>query len=232
MTLTGQCPLRPVSLIRGQENPLGPGLRHPLGHRRKGGNGLHITPGPVRQRGAVGDKTHADRGVERIDQAECAEEEGAAAGLQRALPHAQDLVDVALHGRVPAPPRQIGLDVHHHVLAQGAKAAVHAGAQAASQRPLGHVARPECELRKTLGQVFADGQRVPDAQIAVFEHRHLRHGREGRQLRGKLGRVEPVRAFFEGNAKRGHRHPGAHGPGGIIFVADVQDEHDGPSRGR
>jgi hypothetical protein len=88
-------------------------------------------------------------------------------------------------------------------------------------------------FRVGFGQVFGDGQGVPDGQVTIDQHRHLACGRDagdrGLELRVGVEAVEAREHFLERNARLAQQHPGAHGPGGVVLVADVELEHGSPA---
>jgi hypothetical protein len=93
------------------------------------------------------------------------------------------------------------------------------------------VLRPQLVLRKLLGQVFGNRQRVPDHESVVDQRRHLaaRADRPDTLLELRIGgeRVEAHLDFVERDAGLLEQHPGPHRPGRIILVADVEREHAG-----
>ena len=154
--------------------------------------------------------------------------------LQQAAPHVHQALHIGAHAGLVAPYQrtrvgQLRLDVHRAVAAQCGEAAVHFGADAAGTGTRRALQRPQVLLRELFGHVFGNGQRVPDGQVAVHQQWHLA-GRSG-ALQGFFESgvgLEGVKAhhdFLERNAGLCKQHPGAHGPGRVILVANEQLQH-------
>ena len=84
-------------------------------------------------------------------------------------------------------------------------------------------------VRKFLGDVFGDRQRVPHREAVVHQHRHPPDGAHGLDglLEGRV-RVEGIEAhhdLLERDARLLEQHPGPHGPGRVVLVADIELEH-------
>ena len=153
---------------------------------------------------------------------------------QQVAPHRHQPLHIGLHAGFVTPDQlahtgQAGFNVHRAGCAQGPKTAVHFSANAARQRPLGGGSRPERFFREFFRQVFGDGQAVPHHQGVIDQHRHLAHRGDGAKRLFERGLcVKAVKAhqhFFKVNARLLEQHPRPHGPGRVVFIADVQLEH-------
>ena len=153
---------------------------------------------------------------------------------QQALPHGHQTHYVAAHSGLVAPDQapgigQRGFDVHRAMAAQTGKAGVHFSADTACSGASGTVLRPQVLVGKLLRQVFPNRQGVPDRELVIQQHRHLAGGCQlaDRLLEGRRGieRVKAQHHFFKRNLRLLEQHPGAHRPGGVVFVADNQFEH-------
>jgi hypothetical protein len=79
------------------------------------------------------------------------------------------------------------------------------------------------------GQVFSDSlrdsfasrQAIPDHSIVVVEAGDFTIGGKGAEGFPTIGCGEGNEFFGEGNSFFLHEHPGAQGPGGVVFVGDV-----------
>ncbi|MNV27557.1 hypothetical protein D3C71_1187110 [compost metagenome] len=181
-------------------------------------------------------QAHAHGGKVGVGHGEVAKQQGAAVLLQQCTPHLHQALDVGAHAGFVAPDQragigQIRLNVHGAVAAQGGEAAVHLGADAACARTGLGVRGPELLVGVGFGHVFGNRQGVPHDQIAIDQCRHLARGAHGAhhtlELRIGVKAVEAHAHFFKRNARLLEQHPGAHGPGGVVLVADVELEHGG-----
>src|SRR5689334_10219945 len=79
--------------------------------------------------------------------------------------------------------------------------------------------------------VFTDGQRIPDHEGAVLEHRHAPRGAQDGQVARELGRTQRNQPFVERQAEMLEQDPGPQGPRRIVLVADRQQQitHARPS---
>ena len=106
---------------------------------------------------------------------------------------------------------------------------MHLCADTSRPRPGAGVGRPELQARQAFGQVFSHGERIPDDQVTVNQHRNLSRGRDRRngtfELRVSLKGVETNQNLFKRNARLAHQHPGTHGPRRIVLVTEVEFEH-------
>ena len=90
-----------------------------------------------------------------------------------------------------------------------------------------HAARATARARALCGPaaagelagVFADGQRVPDQQRAVPQHRHAPRRAGGDDVARELRRIERNHALVELEAEVLHEHPRAQRPRRIVLVA-------------
>src|SRR6478609_3674064 len=82
-------------------------------------------------------------------------------------------------------------------------------------------ARPETSVWELLVQILADGERVPDPIVAMLEQRKT-PGRRQRFERRHVFAFSVYAHFAEGRARLAQREAGAHGPGRIIVVPDIE----------
>ena len=108
---------------------------------------------------------------------------------------------------------------------------MHFGADTARPRAGCDKAGPELALRKLLGQILGDGQRVPNGEICIDQYGHLTgwadFGDACLELRVRRKTIKAQHDLLEVNARLPHQHPGAHGPGGVVLVPDDKLEHGG-----
>jgi len=156
--------------------------------------------------------------------------------LQQTAPHLHQALHVGAPARLVPPDQgagvgQLGFDVHGAVAAQGGEAAVHLGTDAAGACAGFGVRGPELFVGMGFGHVFGNRQRVPHHQVAIDQHRHLgggAHGADGAlELRLRVKAVKAHAHFFKDDARLLEQHPGAHGPGRVVLVADIELEHGG-----
>ncbi len=159
---------------------------------------------------------------------------GAAVGLQQFAPHVDQAGHIGAHGRLLGPDLgadlgQPGLDVHGTVAAQGGEAAVHLGAEAAGAGAVGHRRRPDAGLGKVSARYSAIASVSQMARSSCTSTGTCARGRQRAQraLELRIGReaVEAHHDLVKGDAQLAHRHPGAHGPGRVVLVADVKLQH-------
>ena len=115
-----------------------------------------------------------------------------------------------------------------------AKPVMHLRTSRARQRPGGRVLGPEVGVGIALGQVFADGERVPDHQLTVPEGGDLAVGRVLGDRAGRVVLAKRDQPLVEGDACVLQGEPGPHGParpplrpdhqfqGGLHHVAAVK----------
>src|SRR5690606_4699276 len=114
---------------------------------------------------------------------------------------------------------------HRALGAQVGKAAVHLRGRRSRPGAGARIGRPH--LLVALGQVFHDGQRVPHLHVTVHQHRHAPARREALEAALAVVQVEGFQVLAEGDAQGAHQHPGTHGPGRVVLVADEELVHAG-----
>src|SRR5260221_565754 len=147
-----------------------------------------------------------------------------AEALAAVAPQRGDGVDVGLRLGRHAAAGEGGAHVHRQVAAQGGKSGMHLGADRPRHRARLGLGRPQARLGETLGEIFADRQRLPDDELAVVQRRHPRRGRmpQDRGARGRL--AQRHQHFLEARPALLQHQPGAQRPGGIILVGDIDGE--------
>ena len=114
------------------------------------------------------------------------------------------------------------LAVHRPFLAQIGKFRVDFGCHRAGTRTLLGVRRPATPVQQLFGNVFTDGQRLPDGRLVVQQGRHFQRGGIGSELLRRVATVQRDVDLFEGDAERLEEQPWPHGPGGVVLVAYYQ----------
>ncbi len=194
---------------------------------RMGQHGIAVGRGERRQRDVIGVEAAGDGREHRVGRRKRAKQPGAV--ILRTLaahlgPDLDDAVDVALHIGLRRFTAEAQLEVHRHGAAQGGKAGVHFGTEAACPRTGAGFARPD--RRFALGQCFDDGEAVPDLEaIRLMQagYAPVPGQRLERRVEGAPGHGDQMLA--EGDAEVLHEQPGAERPGGVVFVADIKVVH-------
>src|SRR5258708_22119978 len=175
---------------------------------------------------AVGAEAAHHRRIHGIGDGGMAEQELAlrAEALAAVAPQRGDAVDVGLRLRRHAAAGEGGAHVHRQVAAQGGKSGMHLGAHRPRHGARLGLGRPQARLGETLGEIFADRQRLPEDELAVVQRRHPRRGRmpQDRGARGRL--AQRHQHFLEARPALLQHQPGAQRPGGIILVGDIDGE--------
>ncbi len=203
----------------------------PFDPRRQRHQGAHVGLCSSADLNRVGVETPNNRSVHGVGRAESSIEKRPARAKPRpAL--APDRIDTRhVAGRVSVeralqyrPP-----DIHRQLPPQRTKSGVHLRGDRACMSACRRIFGPEKSIRKILGQIFKDRQRLPDTYIAVDQRRHSAGTAEGRHPRFKVRSIERYQRLLECNTGDLHRQPRPERPGRVILIADDQAKSHGRS---
>ena len=185
-----------------------------------------------RQVDAIAAEAGGHGGVEGVGNAPGAEQPGAVRPEPVAAlpPDGDDAGHVRRGRRVQVRDGAQG-QVHGAGAAQGLEAGMHLRRHRPRHGPGGAVGGPELRGREPLRQIFADGQAVPDRQVAVLQRRDLAAGGDGADLVRRPVPAQADQKLLEGLAGAPERQPRPQGPGGPGLGADDELHGGTPLRG-
>ena len=142
---------------------------------------------------AIGSKTRRDRRIHGIGDGESAEQERALRpkAVTALAPDGSNAGDVRLRLIGWDVALDTGMKVHRKLFPKRVKAGMHLRRDRTRNRPGVRVFRPEARLRGDFGEIFADGETIPDRETASPQNRHTGRRRMARDLLRRIRLPQP-----------------------------------------